>query len=200
MRRNDDEIVECPFDSSHKMPLPRLQWHLANKCKAKQAREEMNLPIFYCKHNFQHVFFDDDSLADHLWECPSKPKPSLGVDGKNNLTTAKTTWDMDRNRNPIDLDWRNQKKQAGLINRTMPIGATKVWDGPTAEDERSPDSVEQEFSDKSSETTKEESHWIVLFKGLIVWFMTISAVMLIYAISRDLDKWQPDEVVNDVYT
>ena len=33
--QNDDYMVECPYNSSHKMPKSRLPWHLLNKCKTK---------------------------------------------------------------------------------------------------------------------------------------------------------------------
>ena len=68
MRKYTDEIVECPFDKSHKMPQPRLQWHLV-KCQAKRDREELNLPTYHCRNNYLHVYFDKDALALHEESC-----------------------------------------------------------------------------------------------------------------------------------
>ena len=143
MRRHDDEIVECPFDKSHKMPYPRLQWHLANKCKAKTAREEMDLPIFHCKHSFLHIYFEKDALEGHENECPCKPKPSLEVERNDKWPKSKTTWDV-----KSEPTWEI-KKQGGwgheLQNRTMPLqnGSGRSWDTTTAEDELSPDEPEE---------------------------------------------------------
>ena len=68
MRSYKDPMVECPYDKNHKMPGPRLQWHLV-KCKARAERQKLGLPEFHCRHNYMHVYFTEGELADHEAEC-----------------------------------------------------------------------------------------------------------------------------------
>ena len=103
MRRHNDEIVECPFDKNHKMPQPRLQWHITNKCKAQQTREEQRLPILHCKHNFMHIYFERDALELHESDCPSKPKPIPKEESKWVKDSPQADWPDDGD---IDTIWR----------------------------------------------------------------------------------------------
>ena len=68
MRNFNDPTVECPYNKGHKMPAPRLQWHLV-KCKSKQERQQAGLLDYHCKYNFMHIFFTQEELDSHLVEC-----------------------------------------------------------------------------------------------------------------------------------
>jgi len=68
MRNHDDPMVTCPYDKSHKMPAPRLQWHLV-KCKARIERNNLGLPEYHCKYNFMHLFFTKEELEEHEAQC-----------------------------------------------------------------------------------------------------------------------------------
>ena len=50
------------FNKHHKMPYPRLQWHV-QRCKDKIKREEEGLPIHHCKYNFLHIYLNEEELA-----------------------------------------------------------------------------------------------------------------------------------------
>ena len=136
MRRHDDEIVECPFDKSHKMPYPRLQWHLANKCKAKIAREQMGLPILRCQYNFLHVFFEEGPLAEHEANCTSKPK--------HRDPAEQDEWKWSKSASDIqvrsDTFWEDSQTDTLNSQRieTAPIITGRSWDSTTAETEKSP--------------------------------------------------------------
>ena len=86
MRRHDDPIMTCPYDSSHKMPSARLQWHYA-KCKSKKLRQEQGLPIFNCRFNYSHIFLEKELIDHHEEVCPDKQKISqqLEIDEKIRL-------------------------------------------------------------------------------------------------------------------
>ena len=89
MRRFDDPVVECPYDKAHKMPLPRLQWHLC-RCKAKQERDAAQLPTYHCKFNFLHIFFDEQLFKEHEVECE---KAQEEVTKKTEANRLSKTWD-----------------------------------------------------------------------------------------------------------
>eukprot|EP00347_Sterkiella_histriomuscorum_P013351 403365046 len=74
MRKYDAPQVICPFDKSHFMPLQRLQFHQP-KCELQFIKNNPGAIVFHCKHHFQHVFFDVDSLKKHeTEECQSRPE------------------------------------------------------------------------------------------------------------------------------
>ena len=89
MRRHDDPIITCPYDSSHKMPSARLQWHYA-KCKAKQLRIEQGLPIYNCKFNYSHIFLEKELIDHHEEVCPDKQKISRQLEIEEKLRLNKT--------------------------------------------------------------------------------------------------------------
>ena len=89
MRRHDDPIMICPYDSSHKMPSARLQWHYA-KCKAKKLRLEQGLPIFNCKFNYSHIFLEKELIDHHEEVCPDKQKISHQLEVEEKLRLNKT--------------------------------------------------------------------------------------------------------------
>jgi len=71
MRRFDDPIVPCPFDASHRLQEPRLQWHLL-KCPARTKHAEEGKPVFHCPNNFLHIYFTEADLQGHMAVCPSR--------------------------------------------------------------------------------------------------------------------------------
>ena len=71
MKSFDDPQVCCPYDKNHKMPYPRLQWHLV-KCKSKLERQKLGLDEFHCKFNYMHIFFSKDELNEHQANCELK--------------------------------------------------------------------------------------------------------------------------------
>lgn len=70
MRRFDDPYIACPFDEKHRMPKPRLIWHL-KRCSAMRMRKQLGLPIFHCKWNYLHIYLEMDSLKEHEQDCES---------------------------------------------------------------------------------------------------------------------------------
>jgi len=112
MRRHSDPIVECPYDKSHSMPLPRLQWHLV-KCNAKKIRDEMNLPTYHCKYNYLHIHFDEAKFAEHEEAC------RIEVERKKEVAAAllperlSQTWD--------------QKVAAGLEDGDIKQEGANTW-------------------------------------------------------------------------
>ena len=74
MRSAGDAMVYCPYDERHKMPKPRLQWHLAT-CKTKKEHEASGNPTYRCKYNFFHIYFDGKDCSDHEAHCQSAPAP-----------------------------------------------------------------------------------------------------------------------------
>jgi len=61
--------ISCPFDASHKMPEPRLQWHIL-RCPKRSA-------MFHCKHSFKHHFLTKAARDRHQDECSLAPKRTL---------------------------------------------------------------------------------------------------------------------------
>ena len=189
MRRHDDEIVECPFDKSHKMPYPRLQWHLANKCKAKIAREQMGLPILRCQFNFLHVFFEDSELASHEATCTSKPK-AKDVAEKNEWHIAKSASDV---QGVVDSIWNNPHSDLlkTVQSKTVPVISGRSWDSTTAEEEKSSEwNMEQKISERDHQEQKQrkESSPYTMLKIFLVWVMSALACTLLYAMVQSLDQ------------
>lgn len=90
MRRHDDPIVICPYNSSHKMPSARLQWHYA-KCKDKALRQQQGLPTFNCKFNYSHVFLEQSLLDHHQEVCPDLQKLSRQLEVEETYRLNKST-------------------------------------------------------------------------------------------------------------
>jgi hypothetical protein len=125
MRKYTDPIVECPFDPAHKMPQPRLQWHLV-KCSAKIKREQAGLPIFNCKNNFSHIFLEADKLNEHEIECDrvieSKKKADRALSNTwDGLATTSTAADG----NVDDDGWSNS------IDQPLDVDAWDMKGGKT---------------------------------------------------------------------
>ena len=110
MRRFADPIVEFPFDKSHKMLLPRLQQHLC-RCKAKQQREDAQMPNFHCKFNFLHIFFDEKEYQEHKVEC-QKVKNKINAKYQSGTFVkiwGRTTNDSDDSRSETVNKWDSKK-------------------------------------------------------------------------------------------
>ena len=73
MKSFDDEMIVCPFNEAHRMPKPKLQWHVP-KCKDKIARDQQGLPTYHCKHNWYHIFFTDEEHLMHEADCAPSNK------------------------------------------------------------------------------------------------------------------------------
>ena len=73
MRKFTDPWVYCPFDATHRLPKPRLVWHL-DKCPARQVLKDKGVPVFHCKNNYLHIFMEQEKLNQHeeSGECESK--------------------------------------------------------------------------------------------------------------------------------
>ena len=93
MRRHDDPMIVCPFDSSHKMPSARLQWHLVS-CKAKKQRLESGLPIFHCQYNYSHIYLEQGLLDHHQEVCPQKLKISNQLEVEENYRLSRTALEI----------------------------------------------------------------------------------------------------------
>ena len=102
MRKYTDAVVECPYDKSHKMPQPRLQWHFV-KCQEKKDREALNLPTYHCKNNYLHVYFDKDAMDLHEEECDK-----LSADRKASRTATQTEFFRDYSGLAEDDAWPEQ--------------------------------------------------------------------------------------------
>ena len=79
MRKFTDPWVHCPFDATHRLPKPRLVWHLS-KCPARQALKDKGVPVYHCKNNYLHVFMEEDKLKAHeALDCDSKREEEAEV-------------------------------------------------------------------------------------------------------------------------
>ena len=95
MRNFDDETVTCPFDTRHRMPKPRLTWHLA-KCQAKKDHEAAGLPVFRCRNNVLHIFLDEAAKDEHEAACDSHQPERLSrstVEPAPNADDDLKVWD-----------------------------------------------------------------------------------------------------------
>lgn len=62
-----DRWVQCPYNTEHKMPQSRLQWHLV-KCPEKRARGHL---FTTCPFNSTHIILKSE-LGNHTRKCKDK--------------------------------------------------------------------------------------------------------------------------------
>lgn len=63
-----NEIIPCPYDSSHTMRAKRLLFHLAKGCKAMHEKEHL---FQICRYNWLHRL-PNDLISDHELCCPDR--------------------------------------------------------------------------------------------------------------------------------
>ena len=94
MRRFDDtRVVQCAFNASHRIAVPRYPWHLA-RCPDYKMRVERGLPVYKCEWNYLHLFMCKQDWEMHKAVCDSRPgakKESLALEDVTNVREIDTT-------------------------------------------------------------------------------------------------------------
>lgn len=67
-QEGQSDFILCPFDKNHKMPRRRLVWHLA-RCKTRAKHLEDGKPVFHCRYNHMHIYFEEADLKSHEETC-----------------------------------------------------------------------------------------------------------------------------------
>ena len=152
----------------------------------------MGLPVYHCKHNFLHVYFEQTELKQHESDCSCKPKPTIALD------KAEDQWSLSKSADPILDDSRDsfwgdlvKDKATDPLNKTLQAGSGRSWDTTTAEDAQSPeDSKKQNLSEVSKldqKVGRNEGFIYTMAKIILVWFMAIAACALLYTMVQSLD-------------
>jgi U11-48K-like CHHC zinc finger len=68
MNSHESIIVKCPFDQSHRVPQPRLLWHVA-KCPDHKKWKLEGKPIYHCKFNHSHILLKEGEISVHELNC-----------------------------------------------------------------------------------------------------------------------------------
>ena len=149
----------------------------------------MGLPILHCKHNFLHVFFENEKLASHESDCPSKPKKVLLTEQENEWMSKSAACEVKVFDGSSWADDQRLEKSDELL-KPMPIDSGRSWESTTAGDEKSPEEVTEpklSYDSDSEQKQGSESYFKTFLKILIVWFAMIASCIVLYAMVQSMD-------------
>jgi len=116
----EEDWINCPYNSNHRMPPSRFQWHLVKCPDKKRVGENFTA----CPYNAQHIILKTE-LENHKRKCSDKAQrdfaetdSALEIDRKIKEYLASQT--------PCSADWSASSKNSWIPAPSVPVGSATV--------------------------------------------------------------------------